>query len=180
VLLLELEPDDDSELLLDELDDDEEDDSELLLELELEDTELLLEVPEDEESAPVGLSALQPVRTPTPARAAPPDSRIRNSRRSERRSSVVSARTKPSFFLSIDISSPGSWAPPKVDLRTDTIGGPQSSLRPWSMQDHCHFATGGCVTPWRQSRSRQLGVGRTRQLGRKPLTVHVAVPGRRS
>jgi len=41
---------------------------------------------EDDESGPVGLPLLQPPRAPTPARAAPPDRRIRNSRLSEKRS----------------------------------------------------------------------------------------------
>ncbi len=79
----ELDSDDseDAELLLDALD---ADDSELALDSL--DSELLLELLEDEESGPVGLPLLQPPSAPTPARAAPPDSRIRNSRRSERRS----------------------------------------------------------------------------------------------
>ncbi len=71
----------DSELVLDALD------SELALDAL--DSELVLgalDRLEDEESGPVGVPLLQPPSTPTPARAAPPDRRIRNSRRSEKRS----------------------------------------------------------------------------------------------
>lgn len=87
-----------------ELDSDESEDAELLLEaLDSDDSELALDsldselLLEDEGSGPVGLPLLQPPRAPTPARAAPPDRRIRNSRRSERRSL---AAPDPSFFFS--------------------------------------------------------------------------------
>jgi hypothetical protein len=82
----ELDSDDseEAELLLDALD---ADDSELALDsLDADDSELALDSLEEEESGPVGLPLLQPPSAPTPARAAPPDSRIRNSRLSERRS----------------------------------------------------------------------------------------------
>jgi hypothetical protein len=71
----------DSELALDALD------SELALDA-LDSVLVLgaLDRLEDEESGPVGVPLLQPPSTPTPARAAPPDRRIRNSRRSEKRS----------------------------------------------------------------------------------------------
>ena len=115
-LLLDELDSEDSELLLDELDSE---DSELLLdELDSEDSELLLdeldpddsedpedpELPdglEDEGSGAVGRAlVVQPPRAPTPARVAPPESRIRNSRRSDRYSSV-SAGCGASFFSSV-------------------------------------------------------------------------------
>ena len=88
--------DDDDEPLLDSLD------SELALdsldsELALDslDSDLALDRLEDEESGPVGFALLQAASAPTPARAAPPDRRIRNSRRSERRTFRGSS---PFFF----------------------------------------------------------------------------------
>ncbi len=87
----ELDADDseDSELLLDELDSE---DSELALdELDSEDSELALDELEEEDSGPVGLPLLQPPRAPTPASAAPPESRIRNWRLSDRRESSGAA-----------------------------------------------------------------------------------------
>ena len=84
----EPDEDEDEELLLDALD------SELALDTL--DSELALDRLEDEESGLVGLPLLQPPRAPTPARAAPPDRRIRNSRRSEKRS----FRGSDPFFFS--------------------------------------------------------------------------------
>jgi hypothetical protein len=91
--VLDSEDADESELLLDELEDE-----------DVDDCELLLDVPDEEGSGPVGLALLQAASAPTPARAAPPDSRIRNSRLSERRSPSV-GRPRPSFFSSMVISS---------------------------------------------------------------------------
>ena len=90
---LDADEPEDAELLLDALDSD---DSELALDAL--DSELLLDRLEDEESGPVGLPLLQPPRAPTPASAAPPDSRIRSSRRSDRRPSLEAGSGRSSFF----------------------------------------------------------------------------------
>jgi hypothetical protein len=82
-----------------ELDSDDSEDAELLLDaLDADDSELALDSLEDEESGPVGLPLLQPPRAPTPASAAPPDSRIRNSRRSDRRPFSEAGSGTPSLF----------------------------------------------------------------------------------
>jgi hypothetical protein len=107
----ELDSDDseDAELLLDSL---EADDSELALDsLDADDSELALDSLEDEESGPVGLPLLQPPSAPTPARAAPPDSRIRNSRRSERRSLPASEPSEGFFFSLMTTPALSDWGP---------------------------------------------------------------------
>ena len=90
---LDADESEDAELLLDAPDSD---DSELALDA-LE-SELALERLEDEESGAVGLPLLQPPRAPTPASAAPPDSRIRISRRSDRRPSSEAGAGTSSLF----------------------------------------------------------------------------------
>jgi len=125
LLLDELDPEE-PELLLDELDSEE---LELLLdELDSDDSELLLdeldsddsedpddpELPdglEDEGSGAVGRALLlHPPRAPTPARVAPPESRIRNSRRSDRYSSVNAGCGASSFSSVITPLSQGTEA----------------------------------------------------------------------
>ena len=88
------EDSDDSEDAEDSEDSDDSDDSE--------DAELLLDELEEDDSGAVGLPLLQPPRAPTPARAAPPESRIRNSRLSDRRrSSAATPDSIASSFFSV-------------------------------------------------------------------------------
>jgi hypothetical protein len=90
---LDADESEDAELLLDAPDSD---DSELALDAL--DSELALDRLEDEESGLVGLPLLQPPRAPTPASAAPPDSRIRSSRRSDRRPPLEAGSGTSSLF----------------------------------------------------------------------------------
>jgi hypothetical protein len=76
-----------------------ESDEELELKLELE-LELELDRLLDEDEGAVGLPP-HPLSGPIPSRAAPPDSRIRNSRRSDRRASSSRLVLPGAFFLVI-------------------------------------------------------------------------------
>jgi hypothetical protein len=110
-----LDDDEDEELLLEALDSD---DSELALDAL--DSELALDRLEDEESGSVGLPLLQPPRAPTPASAAPPDSRIRNSRRSGRGTSSEAGSGTPSLFSVMTPLPQGVEVFPVQLLRGDT------------------------------------------------------------
>lgn len=70
-----------------------------------EDPELLEELEEEDGSGSVGLPLSHPPRTPTPASAAPPESRIRKSRLSEWRSSPIMVSEPLLFFFGITLSS---------------------------------------------------------------------------
>ncbi len=102
-----MEEDDEDDELEDE-DDDEElpDDDDELEAVELEDALEPVEELDDDGVGPVGLSpVVQPVRTPTPARAKPPDSTRRKSRLSvRRRSTSASVRCALVFCIATGTS----------------------------------------------------------------------------
>ena len=89
VSAFEMRQPEDWELLLDELDSEDSEDA---------DDSELPDGLEDEGSGPVGRAlVVQPPRAPTPARVAPPESRIRNSRRSDRCTSADASCAASSF-----------------------------------------------------------------------------------